>query len=324
MFDDKMHRYIQLRSEITQMEGYNAILENHRLANSINIFDTNYVELIQLINYMEQNIEAKKLLSLQGHKQLHMIDIELLRRLHNFVAGAKSLVDHTRRIYNKYYKHNNIFPEYTKVVRNTFATDPLSQFVQDLREYCQHYRTLSLIYVTRFTRETQEEIREVALQVEDLLSYDGWSSTAKQYFHEKGDNIPISRAIQEYREKVLQFYKWFQEEQHRIHETALNEYKAKETEMILIQLEVQLNSIIANITSQHRLHPDSPFVYIFSKEDLQKLQNKPISDPDRLDYVLTLLNSYFPVPEHIRELIKLLYQKLSEINMPTQEQEPPA
>jgi hypothetical protein len=309
-----MLRYVQLRDEIVQMPGYHAMIENHRLTNSIHIFDTNYTELMQLIHFMEQSPEATALLSLRGHNQLREIDSEMLRRLHNFVAGAKSLIDHTRRIYNKYYKGANSFPEYTTATRDIFATDPLSQFVQDLREYCQHYRTLSLLYVTKYTRETQEEVREVALQIDDLLSYDGWSATAKQFFEGKRGNVAISKPIQDYHDKVLRFYEWFQREQYRIHQEDILEYKTKEAEMVLIQLEAQLNVIIVNFENRSQDYIDNPFRYIFSNEDMEELESIPLNEPNRASRVLALLNSYFLVPEHIKELIQALYIQLSKTN----------
>jgi len=311
MAQDKMEQYVRLRKELEDMPGYQAILENHRLTNSIHIFDKNYEELVELLNFMEHDQRAVELLSLQGHKQLHSIDIELLRRLHNFVAGAKSLIDHTRRIYNKHYRKSKDFPEYSRTIQEQFANDPLSQFVQDLREYCQHYRSPALIYVTRYTNETKEEVREVALQLADLTSFDGWSSTAKQYLEGYRDNIPIFKPVQEYREKVLRFYEWFQQKQYAIHASDLNDYKAKETEMIIIQLEIQINIIISNIDIMPQ-HPDNPFAYIVSAEDMQKLKEKPLNAPDRSAYVLQMLESYFTVPEHIKEMIRLLYHRYNE------------
>src|SRR5258705_5847717 len=132
MIQNNMEQYVQLRKELENMPGYHAILENHRLTNSIHIFDKNYEELVELLNFMEHDQHAEELLSLHGHKHLHSIDIELLRRLHNFVAGAKSLIDHTRRIYNKYYLKSTSFPEYDKIIQEYFANDPLSQFIQGL------------------------------------------------------------------------------------------------------------------------------------------------------------------------------------------------
>jgi len=281
MTKDKMEQYVQLRKELENMPGYHVILENHRLTNSIYIFDKNYEELAELLNFMEHDQRAEELLSLHGHKQLYSIDIELLRRLHNFVAGAKSLIDHTRRIYNKYYLKSNSFPEYKKTIQEYFANDPLSQFIQDLREYCQHYRAPALIYVTHYINGTNEEIREVALQLVDLTSFNEWNATARQYLQEYKDNIPIFKPVQEYREKVIRFYEWFQHKQHAIHASDIKNYKAKETEMTLIQLEVQIKMIISNIDSMPidstSRDIDSPIPYLPLKLYMQTGYQYPVT-----------------------------------------------
>src|SRR4051812_13968222 len=67
------------------------------------------------------------------------------RLLHNFLAGAASLRDHTRRLWTKYPpKDEYLTTEFTLRINETFATSPLARFVQELRNLTVH-RSLPVV-----------------------------------------------------------------------------------------------------------------------------------------------------------------------------------
>lgn len=309
--DERTLQYAQLINEMEQMPGYYVILENHRLTNSIAIFDQNYNELIRLLDFMESNQHAEEFRTKDGHTKLKAIDIELLRRLHNFVAGAKSFIDHTRRIYNKYYKEGNLFPEYGDVIQEQFANDPQSQFIQELREYCQHFRSPALIYLTRYSNGSEDNTREVVLDLKDLLSFDGWNPLSREYLQSKDENIPITKPIKEYREKVLRFYTWFQKRQLEIHKQEIDEFKAKEKELFEIQVEMQL-SIACVQPAEFLGDPDRIFRRVLPENDVQKLLEKPSNDIEKPELVIQLLTPYISLSEKVKEDIHLVYRLFRE------------
>jgi hypothetical protein len=66
--------------------------------------------------------------------------LEVMCLLHNFVAAAKSLVDHTRVAYRDLYAASGAIPQYQTEVDRRFVNDPLSKFIAGLREMAQHVR----------------------------------------------------------------------------------------------------------------------------------------------------------------------------------------
>ena len=68
----------------------------------------------------------------------------VLRHLHNTVAAALSLVDHTRVFYRKYYSSTQQIPDYQQQITTRFEEHGLTQFVICLRQFCQHYRNVMI------------------------------------------------------------------------------------------------------------------------------------------------------------------------------------
>ena len=61
---------------------------------------------------------------------------EMLRPVHNFVASAATLIDHSRILYNELYSPGNLMPSYLSKIQSDFANDGVSQFIKNLRNYC--------------------------------------------------------------------------------------------------------------------------------------------------------------------------------------------
>ncbi len=132
------HRIQQLMHELQHMPEYQFHTEMEDFWISVYIFEQNYKELREVIGFLESDPRADSLFTMKNRDKLNARGREVIRRLHNFVAAAMSLIDHTRRLYDKLYAGNNSFPDYKDRVERDFASDPLSQFVKCLRQYCQH------------------------------------------------------------------------------------------------------------------------------------------------------------------------------------------
>ena len=146
---------------------------------------------------------------------------EILRLLHNFVAAALSLVDHTRVLYRHLYEPHGEIPEYVEQVATKFSDEPLVQFVIKLRQMAQHYRLPSLQSHTEIS-----DIRggvagtvgiSLRLTTDDLRQYDGWNAAAKRFLDAAGAEIDLRTVITGYSAKILEFYEWFDRRQREVH-----------------------------------------------------------------------------------------------------------
>jgi len=64
-----------------------------------------------------------------------MFQLEIVCLLHNYLASAKTLIDHTRILVEELYKNTDFWAEYEARKKETFIDSPLAQFVQNLRNY---------------------------------------------------------------------------------------------------------------------------------------------------------------------------------------------
>ncbi len=109
-----------------------------RLFLTFNIFSGNYLELKKACEIVENPDIGLKLMSepMKGAGvQAHM---EVMRLFHNFLASAKSLVDHTRAFVDDHYAGTAFKQGYDQKVQAELASDPLIKFIQDLRNHMLH------------------------------------------------------------------------------------------------------------------------------------------------------------------------------------------
>lgn len=185
------------------------------------LFQRNYDELMAFIDYFcapnvafsYSPVEQKWL----WYEGMH----EIARLLHNFVAAALSLIEHTRVVYRQLYEPHNAIDEYLERVTATFAQHPLSQFVIKLRQMVQHYRMPSVVNHTEISGIRNGMAGDVRIQLRlsqaDLRQFDGWNAPAKRFIDEAGDSIDLRGVIVGYFRHVSNFYDWFDARQREVH-----------------------------------------------------------------------------------------------------------
>src|SRR5262249_6682245 len=117
---------------------------------------------------------------------------------------------------------------YAEKVKMEFASDPVSQFVQQLRNYMVHR---GLPNSEMFLDMEQDPstgqgatIRTgVRLEARSLLEWDGWNATAKSYIDESGTYVDIRAFAAQYQERVAGFQEWLQKELDQHHQLELRE-----------------------------------------------------------------------------------------------------
>src|SRR5262245_5663107 len=170
---------------LDELQGFNT---------SIYIFDKNFEALEEPINFLISDPRADSLIwDSDNRNNLNTVQLDIIRRLHNFVQSAMALVDHSRNLYNKLYLDTGRFPDYQARINQDFAKDPLSKFVQDLRRYCHHYKAPNLSVRVTVTQEEGKQIEKktVELLVEDLNTFPDWTSLAKRYLSSLDEAVNI-------------------------------------------------------------------------------------------------------------------------------------
>jgi len=194
-----------LRHQITVHPGRIAWIEWDALSASLGVFRGNAAKLRSMLLDA-----AKPPLALQlvqnpppGWRQ------ELQRRLHNYVAATKTLVDHTRRLL-ALYPDTNLAVEY-EPRKNTIATAPVTAFFNDLRNYVLHHRLPfpgHQLSMTGPAAAEQSFESKVLLSTSGLLEWDNWSATSRSFLEAQKGDVDLLLAMNEHRALVEQLYNW--------------------------------------------------------------------------------------------------------------------
>ncbi len=298
-----------LMQELRDMPEYKLYLQLDELNISIFIFDRNFIALQSLINFLAEDPRADELHILRNRDKLSTAMRDVLRHLHNFVAAALSLIDHTRRQYQKLYGEQKQFPEYLNRIREEFTEDPLAQFVKYLRQYCQHYKAPNLAVTTSFKAGMEKPIRTFNLLKEDLITYDGWNSVSRQYLQliEREANI-LDIGVQ-YRKKVIRFYRWFQQRQAEIHADEIQKFRQKEAVLLRLMLEQHINMAFSKSEQGIPNYKDEIFTSIFTSAEFDELEQIPHNSSQRPIRAIELLEErFFTIPDVMKQRIQELYQ----------------
>ncbi|MEI3648458.1 MAG: hypothetical protein V6D39_00445 [Dolichospermum lemmermannii FEM_B0920] len=202
-----------------EMEIYKNLLA---LKASFRVFEGNFKELIEYLEHLKKPREALFKYSWDERKNTETLIDETSRLFHNFLAAAKSLVDHTRRIVNRLYSTDHSFSqEYQEKLKADLANNPVQKFIQNLRNYTQHY-TLPIPDLQIAFGEDMEFTMQI--DTKELLKWKEWKDS-KPYLENLGDSFSLVDLSNEYYLIVQDFYVWLTERQHNIHQQDIENLK---------------------------------------------------------------------------------------------------
>ena len=275
---------------------------------SFYIFQRNHAELRQFLDFYISDSSNQRLYDMAVKERVRTLGYEIARLLQNFVAAAKSLVDHTRNMYRRLYKKGE-FPDYDREVKSVFAEDPLIRFVQDLRNFLLHYRTAAIQFTYTVDPRTEEATNSLAMTTEELKRFEGWSPQARKFLDAAGDKVDLSEVVEQYNAKVEDFYRWLGQKQHDIHREEIDRFAAKEAELFLLQIEDSLDRWLSNPNPKENQAPGDRglFLSIFDISEFDTLERLPEGSLARADMTVAMLAGRFPIPPRIEKKIRRAY-----------------
>lgn len=204
-----MNKKVLTFSELMQLPGMQYINRTHRRTFSTNIFTSNAAEFRTALE-LHQNADAAVTMHMGGDRDLtHQFHREIARLLHNYLAGAMTLVDHTRVFVDKNYEHTSLRKEFKTRVDKAFANNPLTRFVQDLRNYMIHRGPPPVnlsVSLKKGENGILDATSQVGIKVSDLLEWKGWKAEAKTYLAAAGDVIDIYEIERDYTYIITSFH----------------------------------------------------------------------------------------------------------------------
>jgi hypothetical protein len=301
----------QTHSELISMPEFKLRAQIESINIPIYIFDQNYAELKTLLDFFIDNPKSIPLTFQRNRDKLDKVQLDILRRLHNFVEASVTLINHTRNYYNDLYGGSDSFPDYQSKVKTEFENDPLSQFIKGLRQYCQHYYSPNIVVEETFFRnlDGSDAIKKsVVLFKEKLMEFDGWNATAKKYLEKYAKSIDVLEFVEAYRNKVIEFYTWFLERQKEIHKTELALIQEKTTEYLQQLIESFVDSTLKQKDPKATIE-EQVFAGVISSDEIVELEAFNAPPEFKADFAIILLSRHFPVPDMLRQKIISLYRR---------------
>ena len=301
---------VSLITDLEAMPEYSLFRSLMSFNISIFTFDKNYSDLQSFIGHVTSNPKYEQIHFVRHRDQLEEAMMHIIRLLHNYVASALSLIDHSRRVNKRLYQEEDLFPDYPTRASDDFTHDPLSQFIKCLRHYCQHYRSPNLQLTTSIASPTSPAVRTIELVKEDLISFDGWNSTAKKFLVSFEEKIDVLAIASEYRLKVLSFYKWFQLRQREIHSQEFEVMREKEGEISMRMLEMRIKSSYARNKENGPHERDEIFLSMLDSAELEELDLIPIDSDERPMRGIAIVEKLFPIPADLQAQIIEWYRDI--------------
>jgi hypothetical protein len=211
---------------------YNRIVYLHDV---FYIFQRNHSEFQKLLAAFYTPKVILPFFDREKRDDLHLLINELARHFHNYVTSAQTLATHTRIMIKAAYGNSEFIDEYQVRKDITFKDDPLSVFVQDLRNYTLHYSlpaTFSQIQLSQDPQTKQQTTTSRALlEKESLLQGYKWKPASRKYLSGTPDEIDLMDLINKHYNKFVSFYDWLNNRLNDNHATELKWLENKTSEL---------------------------------------------------------------------------------------------
>jgi hypothetical protein len=219
------------------------------------VFMPNRDELIALLDRAKNDPElAIELFQNMWRPNVRMqFEGAIMRALHNYVASAMALVEHTRRIMRD--RSGPIVDEFER--RKLAVLDhPEIQFIQNLRNYVLH-RSLPFIgHQVRVQPEPGvDATSEIRLSTRELSAWDKWSPAARQLIDSNEDELALRPIVDVHAALVIDLNEWLIEALSKANAEALAEVNrlVDESNAILGGVDVdEARRITAAVTARRK------------------------------------------------------------------------
>lgn len=198
--DEFSARLREADAAIVAQPGYAAYCEWQSLRTThAAVFVANRRDLLTLLHAASNDIDLAIEL-VQNARETDVLERfldDVVQRLHNYVAGAATLVDHTRRLVARY-GETDFGIEYQQR-RARVADAPETALIGGLRNFMLHRALPVLRHSLSFSNvntSQQEVTSETELSVSALLEWDGWNSSARTYLNTGGSSLALRPLIE--------------------------------------------------------------------------------------------------------------------------------
>ena len=300
---------ISIEKELTRMPEWERLAEIRQFTLSVEIFQENAGELVRLLRGVKTGPAALRLWAVESRPALDLFLREVARLLHNFVAAAFSLVDHSRRFHKRNYKCDHRFADYETQVKTRFADDSLCQFVQGLRNFFIH-KEVPNVSSTASLNQGEDIDNTVFLMKADLEGFD-WKPVARRYLDTAPDRIDLLMVAESYATKVTNFYTWVFARLEEIHADDLAAVHSKQERFRRAIGERARHQLATSITisQQIRTPPEQFFLAFLDHGTWSKVCADHVDPGERANALLDEVEKFSPPLGTVRAQMVELFEQ---------------
>ena len=199
--------------------------------------DRNFTDAIQLTDTVERNSEF---IVKATPQEEHAVHLEFVRRFHNYLAAANTIVDNTRALRTRW--GNREFDHGFETRLETVKHAPIVRFIHDMRNAMQHSRFPDIHRVTTFDAippgpNTVNPRLRLMVSTSALQATNDWSPGARRYIEQAADrdHVDMTVALKRYHEVADSFNDWFADEIKTARRDLLDDFRTRRADLIRLQ-----------------------------------------------------------------------------------------
>lgn len=189
--------------EVNTRRGNRLMLMLFAYGSTKDILAMNCYEVLRFVQEIESGRFTEVALDRSRRLEYRVFENHLIRYVHNFLAAAKTLVDHTRNMMRSADIVEAHRAAYQAEVNSNFL-DPLSRFIGDFRNYTLHFGLPKLVH----TYSVDDERWQVGLNLRALRPWASWTSASLEFIQSQPDRIRLSWLVASYQTKAMSLHTW--------------------------------------------------------------------------------------------------------------------
>lgn len=235
MTKKKLTNPAEIIKQIKESEGERVSWKIEELHATFFIFSGNRKQLLTAIHAFEHPTNMSQLWRVENRPTLRNFQREIARLLHNYLASAVTLIDHTRIFTCDLYKDKPFYEEYKSKRDDTFKISELAGFIKGLRNWMLHKGLVPVVARLSGTGPTKSPISSMVLSLDKLKSWDRWDARAKAYLTGLNSDPELNKVVSAYGGLVESFYLWLENRVLDLHSSAFKELDELQDQLRVIQ-----------------------------------------------------------------------------------------
>lgn len=247
VFDHPATRLVAQMTTLRRSIEAVVIANFHELAGLLRAPSSDQDLAIKLVQNVRQSVVAEQ------------YSDRLVQRLHNYLAGTYTLVEHVRALMAD--QPEPLVTEWSEERRKRFATGAVA-FVGDLRRYIQHYAHLPLSHHLRMSgpaATSQFSEFTIELDVNELRRWTDWLAPARQFLEEE-ETVPLLPLVEKHVRTVVAANRWLLGRLAAQIPPLAEEYNdlVVKANAVLTGLDLDAARLLTEQRTSERYSPDSP------------------------------------------------------------------